>query len=316
MACGGLLSNPRFWELDGDAPILKLNHNRWLEGHTAEAVAHAEGWLASLGVEKSSLDVDGRPLSDEGSRIFRADANRTYRSEPSRQLFIKLLSFAHTKFGDYQQSMGYVAGLLMLFFDPATTLKVLTVLNDHPNFLPGYWRGEATSCAVDGYVCFSLLKTALRTHLSKIGLLPETFVQKWFAGLCIHHLPFHVLFMFLDRFFAGGNAYLFQFFVAFFEEFEEELFAATNPEANMLIRLAGGEHPPEEARLRRVVEAATAACFVERIARLDLHRLRCAAFADHLSKRLQRANEGMWQKQDEIEFSDEEEEEEEQRQQG
>uniref|UniRef100_A0A7S0FWW1 Rab-GAP TBC domain-containing protein n=1 Tax=Pyrodinium bahamense TaxID=73915 RepID=A0A7S0FWW1_9DINO len=305
MACSGLLSKPDFWEQDGDAPILKLNQQRWLERHTAEAVAHAEGWLASLGVEKSRVDLDLKPLADEGARIFRADANRTYRSEPSRQLFIKLLSFAHTKFGDYQQSMGYVAGLLMLFFDPATTLKVLTVLNDHPSFLPGYWRGEATSCAVDGYVCFGLLKSALRDHLHKIGLLPETFVQKWFAGLCIHHLPFHVLFLFLDRFFAAGNAYLFQFFLAFFEEFEEDFFRASNPEANMLIRLAGGEHGPEEARLCRVVEAATDQRFVERIAALDLHRLRCAAFADNLSLRLQRANEGMWQKQEEIEFSDE-----------
>lgn len=251
------------------------------------------------------MDIDTKPLASEGARIFRADANRTYRSEPSRQLFIKLLSFAHTKFGDYQQSMGYVAGLLMLFFDPATTLKVLTVLNDHPNFLPGYWRGEATSCAVDGYVCFGLLDSALRAQLRRIGLLPETFVQKWFAGLCIHHLPFHVLFHFLDRFFAAGNSYLFQFFLAFFREFEEDFFRASNPEANMLIRLAGGEHPPEEARLRRVVEAATEACFVEQIARLDLHRLRCAAFGENLSLRLQSANEGMWQKQEEIEFSDE-----------
>lgn len=303
------MSGSQFWEQDGDAPILKLNQNRWLESHTSEAIAHAEGWLASLGIEKSRIDIDTKPLASTKDRIFRADANRTYRSEPSRQLFIKLLSFAHTKFGDYQQSMGYVAGLLMLFLDPATTLKVLTVLNDHPNFLPGYWRGEATSCAVDGYVCFGLLGSELRAHLQRIGLFPETFVQKWFAGLCIHHLPYHVLFPFLDRFFASGNSYLFQFFLAFFEEFEEDVLRANNPEANMLIRLAGGEQPPDEARLLKVVEAATAQRFVDRIASLDLHRLRSAAFGERLSLRLQRANEGMWAKQDDITFSDEEDEE-------
>lgn len=304
-ACGGLLSRPDFWAHDGDAPILKLNANKWLESRTVEAINHAECWLTSLGVEPSRVEIDTKPLASEGARIFRADANRTYRSEPSRQLFIKLLSFAQTKFGDYQQSMGYVAGLLMLFFDPATTFKILTILNDHPNFLPGYWRGEATSCAVDGYVCFGLLKPALQDHLRRIGLLPETFVQKWFAGLCIHHLPFHVLFHFLDRFFATGNAYLFQFFLAFFEEFEEDMFQASNPEANMLIRLAGGEHPPAENRLRSVVEAASESRFADRIAKLDLHRLRCAAFHDNLSLRLQNANEGMWQMQEEIQFSDE-----------
>merc|ERR1740130_2326164 len=98
---------------------------------------------------------------------------------------IKLLSMTQLKFGDYQQSLGYVAGLLLIFFDPATVFKVLTVLNDHPRFLTGYWRGEATACAIDGYVAMSLLcsfgKQTVHDKLMKLGLLPETFVQKWFA---------------------------------------------------------------------------------------------------------------------------------------
>jgi hypothetical protein len=309
--CGGLLSRSDFWEQDGDAPILKFNMNSWLENHTEDAMRHAERWLSSLRIEKSRIELDLSPLSDEGARIFRADANRTYRSERSRQLFIKLLSLSQSKFGDYQQSMGYVAGLLMLFFDPATTFKILTVLNDHPKFLYGYWRGEATSCAVDGYVCFGLLEPQLQAHLRKIMLMPETFVQKWFAGLCIHHLPYHVLFLFLDRFFASGNAYLFQFFLAFFEEFKEDVLRSNNPEANLLVRLCDAEgKPAQEERLRRVVEAACEQRFVERISRLDFHTLRCAAYEENLSRRMQSANEGMWMKQDEITFSDEEEDDE------
>merc|ERR1719230_2088606 len=109
------------------------------------------------------------------ARIFRADANRTFRSEPNREMMIKLLSFAQSKFGDYQQSLGYVAGLLLIFFDPATVFKVLTVLNDHPKYLPGYWRGEATACAVEGYVCLNLLRTPIKEKLLGLGLLPETF---------------------------------------------------------------------------------------------------------------------------------------------
>merc|ERR1719414_1451918 len=172
-----------------------------------------------MGVEASRVEFDATPLSSEGARIFRADANRTYRTEPNRVIMIKLLSFAQTKFGDYQQSLGYVAGFLLLFLDPATVFKVLTVLNDSPKYLPGYWRGEATACAVDGYVCLSLLRPPIRERLLGLGLLPETFVQKWFAGLCIHHLPYNLLFSFLDHFFAVGNKYLFQFFLAFFAEF-------------------------------------------------------------------------------------------------
>jgi len=303
-ACSGFLSQKDFWQAEGDAPILKFNNNEWLQTHTDEAIAHAHGWLTSLGIQLSRVDLDTTPLSAEGARIFRADANRTYRSEPNRVIVVKLLSFAQTKFGDYQQSLGYVAGLLLLFYDPATVFKVLTVLNDSPKFLPGYWRGEATACAVDGYVCFKLLRDPLRSKLLALGLLPETFVQKWFAGLCIHHLPYHVLMPFLDRFFADGVRYSFQFFLAFFEEFEEDLMAApSNPEANMLIRF---ESAPE-ARLQKVVLAASEERFVQKIAALDLHRARSEAFDDNLSRRLQSANEGMWQKRDdEITFSDEE----------
>merc|ERR1712039_1063341 len=141
----------------------------------------------------------------------------------------------------------------------------------------------------------------LKEHLVKLGLLPETFVQKWFAGLCIHHLPYHLLFHFLDRFFKGGNQYLFQFFLAFFEQFEEDIMhVASNAEANLLVRL---ESAPEE-RLRLAIEAASESRFVEAISALDVHKQRCRAFEEHLSRRMQSANEGMWQKRDDdITFS-------------
>merc|ERR1712187_188523 len=108
--------------------------------------------------------------------------------------------------------------------------------------------------AVDGYVSLGLLKPPVKDKLLKLGLLPETFVQKWFAGICIHHLPYHVLFPFLDNFFKIGNRYLFQFFMAFFDEFEMDIMgASSNPEANQLIRF---ESAPE-MRLQKVVEAAS-----------------------------------------------------------
>lgn len=274
--CSGFLSQPDFWQEEGDAPILKFDFG-WLAGHTDEAIARANAWLPHVGVEPSRVDVDTKPLSSEGARIFRADANRTFRSEPNRLVCIKLLSFSQQKFGDYQQSLGYVAGLLLLFFDPATCFKVLTVLNDSPKYLPGYWRGEATACAVDGYVCEGLLKPHMRAKLKELGLLPETFVQKWFTG--------------------------FQFFLAFFDTFEAEIMsAANNPEANMLIRFESAPEP----RLRQALQDATAERYVATIKSLDVHQCRISAFQEALSRRLQSANEGMWQKMDDgIEFSDE-----------
>mmetsp|Transcript_84790 Transcript_84790/g.133949 ORF Transcript_84790/g.133949 Transcript_84790/m.133949 type:complete len:305 (-) Transcript_84790:74-988(-) len=300
----GFITQADFWEKEGDAPILKFNTNNWLQNHVDEAIAHANGWLHSIGIEPSKLDFDDKPLKAEGARIFRADANRTFRSEPNREMMIKLLSFSKDKFGDYQQSLGYVAGLLLIFFDPPTVFKVLTVLNDSPKYLPGYWRGEATACAVDGYVCFNLLKQPVKEKMLSLGLLPETFVQKWFAGVCIHHLPYNLLFRFLDNFFKMGNTYLFQFFVAFFDEFEEDIMGAkTNPEANQLIRFESAPEP----RLEKIVENALGPQCAQKVAALDVHKCRIAGFENNLSRRLQGANEGMWQKRDDdIVFSDEE----------
>ncbi|CAK0901028.1 unnamed protein product, partial [Prorocentrum cordatum] len=79
-SCGGFLAQPDFWREEGDAPILKFNANDWLQSHVDEAIGHAHGWLASMGVEASRLaEYDTTPLSSEGARIFRADANRTFR---------------------------------------------------------------------------------------------------------------------------------------------------------------------------------------------------------------------------------------------
>jgi len=302
--CKGFLGQQTFWSAEGDAPILKFDDD-WLQKHMEEAIARAHAWLPTLGVDASRIaDFDDKPLGKEGARIFRADANRTFRSEPNREVCIKLLSFSQQKFGDYQQSLGYVAGILLLFFDPPTCFKVLTVLNDSPKYLPGYWRGEATACAVDGYVCVALLRRHLQDKLKSLGLLPETFVQKWFAGICIHHLPYSILLDYLDKFFQHGNRYLFQFFLAFFDEFEADIMAAkSNPEANMLIRF---ESAPV-GRLSKAIEAACEERYVGTIKSLDIHQCRITAFEDNLSRRLQGANEGMWQKNDdEITFSDEE----------
>merc|ERR1719158_1184533 len=84
----------------------------------------------------------------------------------------------------------------------------------------------------------NLLKQPMKDKLLSLGLLPETYVQKWFAGITIHHLPYHLLFPFLDNFFKLGNTYLFQFYLAFFDEFESEFMSfKANPSANAFIRM-------------------------------------------------------------------------------
>merc|ERR1711920_545246 len=115
----------------------------------------------------------------------------------------------------------------------------------------------------------------VRGKLLGLGLLPETFVQKWFAGITIHHLPYHLLMPFLDNFFANGNHYLFQFFLAFFDEFEADVMkAAANPELNALIRFETAPEP----RLEKIIHNAASPQYQDSTANLDLHKLRIVGF--------------------------------------
>ena len=50
---------------------------------------------------------------------------------------------------------------------------------------------------------------------------PDTFCQKWFCGLTVHVCPFEVVYTILDRFFAQGVTYLFQFGIALMQHFKE-----------------------------------------------------------------------------------------------
>eukprot|EP00747_Dinoflagellata_sp_TGD_P018020 gnl/TRDRNA2_/TRDRNA2_126222_c0_seq1.p1 gnl/TRDRNA2_/TRDRNA2_126222_c0~~gnl/TRDRNA2_/TRDRNA2_126222_c0_seq1.p1 ORF type:complete len:263 (+),score=53.11 gnl/TRDRNA2_/TRDRNA2_126222_c0_seq1:144-932(+) len=196
-----------------------------------------------------------------------------------------------------------------MFFDPATTFKVLTVLNDSPGYLNGYWKGQPTLQACDGYVATQLYPNqALMDHIRNLGVLPELFVQKWFGGLCIQHLPYHLLVKYLDHFFVHGINFLFAFFAAFFNHFESTLLGMkSSADAFALVRLESAD----EAQLLQVIEQAAQAAPTS-LKDVNLHALRCQCFDKSLSKRLQSANEAMWERLDDDdseEFSDEDDEE-------
>lgn len=306
-----MLRNPSFWTEEKDASILVFNKDEFLQKNADKADEHAKRWLSNLGVKPVDLnffDIDTKPVVNP-ARIFLRDAERTYRGEANRQTLMKVLTLCENKFGDYQQSMGYAAGLLLLFHDAATTIKVLTVLNDSPKYLAGYWKGEQTGCAIDCWVLFDLLEKVqpkLRAHMLSKGMQPHTFVQKWFAGLCINHLPYDLLLPFLDEFTQHGLDFLFRFGLAFFKVNEEELLAKEL--TNQLSSFVRFDGVPHETLVKVLEEAKKPNAVVTE--QLNLHKAREFAFKTHLQKSLMNANAQMIEamEDDGIEFSSSEDE--------
>lgn len=170
-------------------------------------------------------------VETEAGRIIMRDAERTFMVDEDRQKFARFLTVVQAKFLDYAQGMSFLTGTLLLFLPEGIVLAMLTKINSDTKYIPGYWKHEAVAFARDAYVFDNLLRqrnSALATHLSKSGALPETYTQKYFVALCIHVLPFEPLFQFLENFFKFGARYLFQFALSFVQHMEKLLTSASD----------------------------------------------------------------------------------------
>ena len=181
--------------------------------------------------------IDGA-IEENYVRIFEKDAERTFATAAHRQEMISVLSGLFRDFGDYSQSLGYVASLLMLLLGTQDAIIILEHLNFDPKYVPGYWKAQAIDFGRDAWVFQALMERYhpdVAAHLLKNGIFPNTYCQKWFSGLCIHVLPFNTLLDFLDAFLHEGHPYLFRFGLSLVEHLKTQLLATTDPSTQFAI---------------------------------------------------------------------------------
>jgi len=80
---------------------------------------------------------------------------------------------------------------------------MLIRIHSDKKYIPGYWHAEAISFAIDANVFDYILMEnypEIGKFLANNFILPETYCQKWFSGLCIHVLNFKLLMKFILRF--------------------------------------------------------------------------------------------------------------------
>jgi len=210
----------KFFSEESECTLLNLNQG-YLQKHHVEFKQRADGWLRNLGVAPSvgyPEALKRKPVCRERMMRKRSilikDAERMFLTMHNQDLFIQTTDVMWTKLADYQQTEGYIAGLLLLAFDIDLVLKALTVLAVSPKYLPGYFKHEATALNIDAWVWYHLVKLKfpkVHDHLLKVGVQPDMYCQKYFGGLCIHLLPFKHLVRFLDGFFLHGFRFSFMF---------------------------------------------------------------------------------------------------------
>jgi hypothetical protein len=173
-------------------------------------------------------------------RIFLRDAERTFQDENHRMRMIELLKRVWPENCDYHQGLGYVASLLMLFFDVETTVRILLRLTRDAKYTPGYWKAAPDAFVRDAMVYARLVEERhpeVAALLGQACVVPEAYASKWFIGLCVHVLPFEALISFVEAFLDEGHIFLFKFSLALVEAIKPKLLACKFTDVNIILEL-------------------------------------------------------------------------------
>jgi hypothetical protein len=303
------------WEDEKQAPLLDTERG-FLKKDVQGALDRAAKWpslisdLPPLDIEQFEKELSDLPAPD---RIHIHDAERTFTNTQNRQKLIRILNLLNKRFNDYHQGLSYASSFLLLTLDEPMTVNILTHLFQNEKYIKDYWKSQSIASAIDAYVFDKLMKIHfpdVHAHLAKNAILPETYCQKWFVGLCVHVLPFEPLFNFYEHFFTEGHKFLIRFALSLIKHMKD-LILKTNDTSTIYSYL----------RLDpKYVSTEKALSIVEDYKEFDVSELnfeheRTEAFDKNLKQRLENAKrrqEEALEEEDEItDYSDSDEEDDE-----
>eukprot|EP00744_Colponema_vietnamica_P006283 GILI01009141.1.p1 GENE.GILI01009141.1~~GILI01009141.1.p1 ORF type:complete len:327 (+),score=117.60 GILI01009141.1:60-983(+) len=307
-----MIRNADFFATDKDSAI--LNHNfGFLEREGELAFEQAQRWVSILDVTPTPAteaivqveNVNEDPIA----RIIKLDADRTFASDQNRQVLIRVLTRVHKQLGDYAQALALIGGVLLLTLDEDTVVAILLKLAQDPKYLPMYFKSESVAFGTDALVYNSMVEKrfpAVSAQLKSKYIVPETYCQKWFTALCVHVLPFELLFKHFENFFRFGYVYSFQFSLAVLSVLGDRIASTKEiPKLFELLRLDA--KTVSRDTLSAIVEAAVDVDVSE----FDIPALR-AEFMPIIQKRIDDARAALAEEDDEEEedWDDDEEDDE------
>ncbi|KAL8437454.1 hypothetical protein ACSSS7_000926 [Eimeria intestinalis] len=318
-----MIGTSEFWEKEREAPLLNRNADYFTPEAADELLERAQKLLRLLDERSGDNCIEPqtlRPDCDDpaAQRIFKLDAERTFKTEQFRQQLIEVLSSLWPELGDYHQGLGFVASFLLLVLPPADVLRVCVGL--HRQYLQGYFKAAPVAYVRDARVLQKMMDRRapeVGRHLKELACA-EAYSSKWFVGLNVHVLTFEALFEFMEALLETGDSFLFQFALALIENCKEDLLASSNAaDVLEILRLDAARY----SNKHRAKDDEKDGSFFLKIVRdakqlklddLDVEKLREEALEDlrlEEERRKQRDRELGLDSDDSIVFSDEEEDE-------
>lgn len=219
-----------FWDKEIVPGCTLTNRNEgFLEATGVEAVRERMLKWVRKASDMHGADLQFVPIPDpdeETIRVMIMDAQRTFNDDQHRKKFTEFIYSFSQELGSYGQPMAYLAAILLLALNENETARVLRMVGKE--YIKGHWAAEARGFATNAWVTNYFTEKrcpAVAKHLMASNWFPHMYMQKILSGLCIHVLPWRVMFEFLDKFMERGLLYLMAFMLSLIEHFEPKLLA-------------------------------------------------------------------------------------------
>uniref|UniRef100_A0A3B0MWN5 Rab-GTPase-TBC domain containing protein, putative n=1 Tax=Theileria annulata TaxID=5874 RepID=A0A3B0MWN5_THEAN len=218
---------------------------------------------------------DTYTVTEELKRIFKLDAERTFKNEKYKEQFYKNLCLVFERLGDYHQGEGFIIALLSIYLNTIEVINVMRVMSN--NYLPGYFSSKPRNYVRDSKVLMLLLE---RRNIKLYQILndlivPEAFVSKWFIGLGIHIFDFEAISTLLNYLFEQGQIFLFKLGLSFFMNFSNEILE--KPDVSFvlkLLRLDDEVIPKDDYERSKIYYDILMGSFEQDVTELEINELR------------------------------------------
>lgn len=286
-----MLSQSSFWEDEKEANILLRNEGFLSPSGTIPSV---DGWLKGAGVTDDDIKTQASQFKShcdafditKADEIYTRDSNRIFQKAENREELVKILSYFQSQTGNYHQGFALSCAYVRLYLDVPSTLALFTKFNAEERYLPNVWQALAMNMAIDGYVFQELMHqhySTVAVHLLLLGVLPETYCQKYWCALNVGVLPFECLHTFLGRFIKEGFVALFHYSLSLVKHLQTHLLACKDPGTALeFLRLDPSCKGLDRLTLAKSVVSDNTDYGLEKI---DFKPLRAKAFETNLKNR-------------------------------
>ena len=310
-----MLREPDFAEREFKAAAL-LNENRGYLGKAGEEpFTLSQEFLKIVGTDKYNEPAKLVPIVDcdddekttkDTKRVIVLDCVRTFACEDHRKKLEQFLYGCSVEFGDYQQGMAHVSGLLLLTLSENEAIRIIRKFNNE--IIPGHWKHESTPFGSNSYVLFHVIDKHLpeiNAHFGTVRLYPEMYTRKWFCGLAMHALDVQLVYKFWKQLLTRGFEYLISFGMAVLTHFKERLLETDNIAEMLnvvaLFETAGVTFEDQVA----ILDIASSTDFTADIGTgNDLEELRKQLYEKHLKERMERGKQEVEEEEDECQMCD------------